>query len=507
MQSDNKIIAKNTLFLYFRMMFTMIVTLFTSRIILEKLGVDDYGIYQAVGGIVGFLSFINGALATGSSRFLTYALGEENFDKLKSTFSTTLNIHILIALFVVIVAETVGLWFLYNNMMIPSERIEAAVYTYHLSILTAVFTLTQVPYNAIIIAHERMSIYAYMSVIEVSFKLGICFLLFIGGYDKLKLYATLLLLVQICLMGGYRFYCTRHFKEARFSFCLDKKIFQEIAGFSGWSMFASASVALNNQGGLVLLNMFFSPAVVAARAISLQVNGAANQFVLNIRQAVNPQIVKKFAAGDYEGSKYLLLESTKYSYYMMFMISFPICILAYPLLKFWLGIVPDYAVSFLQIIIIQSLFQVFDTSFYTALYAKGQLRENALTSPTLGLLIFPITYIFFKLGFSPLVLSWLSFAVYIILGCIQKPILIIKMVNYTWNDIWTVFRPCLIVTLVSLPIPIYLSTFIDCTKIGNFIILGFVTVIIIGIVVFFLGIDKKTRRKILGFLKKRLKYN
>ena len=190
MQSDNKIIAKNTLFLYFRMMFTMIVTLFTSRIILEKLGVDDYGIYQAVGGIVGFLSFINGALATGSSRFLTYALGEENFDKLKSTFSTTLNIHILIALFVVIVAETVGLWFLYNNMMIPSERIEAAVYTYHLSILTAVFTLTQVPYNAIIIAHERMSIYAYMSVIEVSFKLGICFLLFIGGYDKLKLYAT-----------------------------------------------------------------------------------------------------------------------------------------------------------------------------------------------------------------------------------------------------------------------------------------------------------------------------
>jgi len=502
-QTNNKTIAKNTLFLYFRMMFTMVISLFTSRIILQKLGVDDYGIYQAVGGVVGFLSFINGALSTGSSRFLTYALGEGNSEKLKRTFSTTLNIHILIAILVVIVAETIGLWFLYNKMVIAPDRLAAAVYTYHLSILTAVFTLTQVPYNATIVAHEKMSIYAYMSIFEVSAKLLICYLLTIGNFDRLMMYATLLLSVQVGVMCFYRFYCARHFSEARFSFSFDKMIFKEIAGFSGWSMFASTSIALNSQGVLVLLNMFFAPAVVAARAISLQVNMAANQFVSNFRQAANPQIVKKYAAGDYEGSKHLLLESTKFSYYMMYLIALPVCLLAYPLLKLWLGVVPDYTVPFLQIVIVQSLFQVFDTSFYTALYAKGRLRENALTSPTLGLMIFPITYVFFKLGFSPLVLSWISLTQYFILGMIQKPWLIMRIVDYKWFEIWSVYRSCLIVTLTSLPIPIIINKVLDTTELINFILVGFVCVLSVGFSIFFFGIDKIMRKKIIGKVFKR----
>lgn len=505
MQSNNKTIAKNTLFLYFRMMFTMVISLFTSRIILQKLGVDDYGIYQAVGGVVGFLSFINGALSTGSSRFLTYALGEGNVEKLKRTFSTTLNIHILIAILIVIVAETVGLWFLYNKMIIAPDRLSAAVYTYHLSILTAVFTLTQVPYNATIVAHEKMSIYAYMSIFEVSAKLLICYLLTIGGGDRLMMYATLLLGVQVGVMCFYRFYCTRHFEEARFSFSFDKKIFKEIAGFSGWSMFANASIALNSQGVLILLNMFFTPAVVAARAISLQVNMAANQFVSNFRQAANPQIVKKYAAGDYEGSKHLLLESTKYSYYMMYLIALPVCLLAYPLLKLWLGLVPNYTVPFLQLVIVQSLFQVFDTSFYTALYAKGRLRENALTSPTLGFMIFPITYVLFKLGYSPLVLSWTSLVVYAILGIIVKPWLIIKIVDYKCSEIWSVYRSCLVVTLVSLPLPIIIYRLLDTSELLNFIIVGFVCLLSIGITVFFFGIDIAMRKKVVGAVMKKIK--
>ena len=505
MQSNNKTIAKNTLFLYFRMMFTMVISLFTSRIILQKLGVDDYGIYQAVGGVVGFLSFINGALSTGSSRFLTYALGEGNVEKLKRTFSTTLNIHILIAILIVIVAETVGLWFLYNKMVIAPDRLSAAVYTYHLSILTAVFTLTQVPYNATIVAHEKMSIYAYMSIFEVSAKLLICYLLTIGGGDRLMMYATLLLGVQVGVMCFYRFYCTRHFEEARFSFSFDKKIFKEIAGFSGWSMFANASIALNSQGVLILLNMFFTPAVVAARAISLQVNMAANQFVSNFRQAANPQIVKKYAAGDYEGSKHLLLESTKYSYYMMYLIALPVCLLAYPLLKLWLGVVPNYTVPFLQLVIVQSLFQVFDTSFYTALYAKGRLRENALTSPTLGFMIFPITYVLFKLGYSPLVLSWTSLVVYAILGIIVKPWLIIKIVDYKCSEIWSVYRSCLVVTLVSLPVPIIIYRLLDTSELLNFIIVGFVCLLSIGITVFFFGIDIAMRKKVVGAVMKKIK--
>lgn len=499
-KTNNKTIAKNTLFLYFRMMFTMVISLFTSRIILQKLGVDDYGIYQAVGGVVGFLSFINGALATGSSRFLTYALGEGNAEKLKRTFSTTLNIHIIISILVVIVAETIGLWFLYHKMVIAPERMTAAVYTYHLSILTAVFTLTQVPYNATIVAHENMSIYAYMSIFEVSAKLLVCYLLAIGGFDRLMMYATLLLSVQVGIMCFYRFYCSRHFEEARFSFSFDKKIFKEIAGFSGWSMFANASIALNSQGVLILLNMFFAPAVVAARAISLQVNMAANQFVSNFRQAANPQIVKKYASGDYEGSKHLLLESTKYSYYMMYLIALPVCLLAYPMLKLWLGVVPDYTVPFLQIVIMQSLFQVFDTSFYTAIYAKGRLRENALTSPTLGFMIFPITYVFFKLGYSPLVLSWTSLAVYAILGMVQKPWLIMKMVDYKCSEIWSVYRSCLIVTVASLPIPIIIYKLVDTTQVVYFILLGLVCLISVALSAFFLGIDKAMRKKVLGMI-------
>lgn len=495
-KTNNNTIAKNTLFLYFRMMFTMVISLFTSRIILQKLGVDDYGIYQAVGGIVGFLSFINGALSTGSSRFLTYALGEGNVEKIKRTFSTTLNIHMLIAILIVIIAETIGLWFLYNKMVIAPDRLSAAVYTYHLSILTAVFNLTQVPYNATIVAHEKMSIYAYMSIFEVSAKLLICYLLIIGDFDKLMMYATLLLGVQVGIMCFYRFYCTHHFEEARFSFSFDKKIFKEIAGFSGWSMFANASMALNSQGVLILLNMFFAPAVVAARAISLQVNMAANQFVSNFRQAANPQIVKKYAAGDYDGSKHLLLESTKYSYYMMYLIALPVCLLAYPLLKLWLGVVPDYTVPFLQIVIVQSLFQVFDTSFYTALYAKGRLRENALTAPTISFMIFPITYVLFKLGYSPLVLSWTSLVVYVILGMVQKPLLIMKIVDYKWSEIWRVYRACIIVTLVSLPMPVIINRAFDTTELINFILVVCVSIFSVGFSIFFFGIDKMTRKKV-----------
>lgn len=505
MQSNNKTIAKNTLFLYFRMMFTMVVSLFTSRVILQKLGVDDYGIYQAVGGIVGFMSFINGALATGSSRFLTYALGEGNEEKLRKTFSTTLNVHILLALGIAVIAETVGIWFLQNKLIIPADRMDAAIYVFHLSMLTAFLTITQVPYNASIVSHERMSIYAYMSIYEVSAKLLVCYMLTIGGYDKLFLYATLLLLVQASVMIFYRLYCKRNFPEARFSLTFDKKIFKEIAGFSGWSMFASGSIALNNQGILILLNMFFSPAVVAARAISLQVNMAANQFVSNFRQAANPQIVKKYAAGDFEGSKHLLLESTKYSYYMMLLLALPICILAYPLLKLWLGVVPKFTVPFLQIVIVQSLFQTFDVGFYMALYAKGQLRENALLSPTLGFIMFPVVYVLFKLGFSPLALSWSSLILYMIVGCVVKPILIIKIADYTWPNVLSVFRPCLIVTLACIPIPLILSKLLDCSDLLSFLIVAIISVLCVALSIYALGIGQSVRIKIRTYIIKRLK--
>lgn len=499
-QSNNKTIAKNTLFLYFRMMFTMLISLYTSRVVLQVLGVDDYGIYQAVGGIVGFLSFINGALSTGTSRFLTFELGTGDFEKLKRTFSTTLTIHIALAVLVVLLAETVGLWFLYNKMVIPVEKMEAAVYVYHISILTAVFTLTQVPYNASIIAHERMSVFAYVSIVEVTAKLLVVYLLNIGDFDKLKLYATLLFVVQMGLMLFYRVYCIRQFKETKYSFVYDKSILKSIAGFSGWSLFANASSALNSQGILLLLNMFFAPAVVTARSISIQVNMAASQFVNNFRTAVNPQIVKKYAAGDIDGSHQLLLSSTKYSYYLMFMLCLPICLLAHPILELWLGDVPEYTVIFLQLILIQSLFQVFDTSFYTALYAKGRLKENALISPTFGFIRFPIIYLLFKIGCSPVALSWASLITYVILGLIVKPILIVRIAEYRWRDILQVFKSCLLVTVAALPVPVYCSYCLDTTKLMNDIYVLVITFISVAISIYTIGIDNATRQKVIAFI-------
>lgn len=401
MNENSKRIAKNTFFLYFRMMFTMVVSLYTSRVVLNTLGIDDFGVYQTVGGIVALLSFVNNALTVGSSRFLTYELGRGDFQKLKDTFSTVLSVHIMLSLIIAIVAETAGLWYVFNRLVVAPDRLSAAVFAYHISILTAFITITQVPYNSSIVSHERMGVYAYASIVEVSLKLGIVYLLTISEWDKLKVYAALLCMVQFGVAMFYRIYCIRNFRECRYTVMLKKDIFKKVLSYSGWNLIASTAVALCNQGLLVLINAFFSPAIVAARAVANQVNMAANQFVGNFRTAVNPQIVKQFAANNIEESQMLLLESTKFSYYMMLILCVPIYIVAKPLLNLWLGIVPEYAAEFLQWAILTSAVAVFDQSFYTALQAKGNIRNNSLISSSVLLLGFGAIYICFRLGFSP----------------------------------------------------------------------------------------------------------
>lgn len=508
-ESSNKTIAKNTIFLYFRMMFTMVVSLFTSRVILQVLGVEDFGIYQTVGGVVGMLQFVNGALSTGSSRFLTYEMGTGNFEKLKRTFSSVLTAHLLLAFIIVIVAETAGLWFVYNKLVIPAERMDAAIFAYHLSILAAVFQITQVPYNACIISHEKMGIYAYVSIAEVVLKLAIVYALYVGGWDKLMLYSLLFCIVNIGIVIFYRIYCTRYFEEAKYKPMWDKGIMKGVLSYSGWNLFANTSVALKSQGAVILINMFFNPSVVAARAVANQVNMAANQFIQNFRTAANPQIVKRYAAGDFEGSKSLLLSSTKFSYYLMLLLALPICLVAEHLLQLWLGQVPEYSVIFLQLAIITSLFQVFDTSFYTALYAKGQIRENALISPTLGFLAIIITYVLFRFGCSPETLAWTMLVDYVLLGLIIKPILIIKIVGYTWIDVMKVFRPCFRVSVVSSLIPIILYLYRDSVLtniILQFVVLAAVSVLSVVTTVWFIGLDKSMKDKLLLVVKSKLKH-
>lgn len=493
---DKRKIAHNTALLYFRMIFVMVVSLYTSRVVLEYLGIDNFGIYQTVGGVVGMLTFVNTALSTGISRFLTFELGHGDEKRLRRTFSTTLTVQLGYAAVLYILGETVGLWFLENKLLIEPSRMWAARWVYQISLLNTAISLLTVPYTASVMAHEKMNVFAYLGIFDVCAKLGIVYLLGISTADKLVFYASLLLGIQLLYSGFYFFYCSSKFSEARFSLVFDKKIFKEVAGFSGWSLFAAASIALNNQGVLLLLNMFFSPAVVAARAISLQVNNATNQFVANFRTAANPQIVKQYAAGNLEESKNLLLSSTKYSYFLMFILSLPIFICSKQLLEVWLTEVPEYTVIFLQIVIIQSLFQVFDSSFYMALYAKGDLKVNALISPTLGFFMFPIVYILFRNGASPVALSWANLIFYAILGLVVKPILLVKIVDYTWKDIFMVFRPCLIVSVVAAAVALFLTSFIDLV---GFLSLVVNTAICLGVTlpaIYYLGMSYSLRKRL-----------
>ena len=370
--TQNKTIAKNTALLYVRMGISMLVGLYTSRVILQVLGVTDYGIYSSVGGLVGFVTFINGALSNGTSRFLVFGLGEGDKNKLKDTFSTCFWVHCLLALALALIIEPVGLWFLHHKLIIPEDRLASAFWVFHLGVLSMVVNMTQVPYSASIVAHEKMDVYAFVSLAEVFLKLGIVFLLKWILFDKLVTYAILLFFVTTSIALYYRVYCKRKFTECRVGRLFKKEIFVPIAQYSGWQLFANGAIALSNQGILVLLNMFFNPAVVAARSLSLQIDGFAHQFMTNFRTAANPQIIKRYAAGEYDSSKRLLLESTKFSYYLMLLIALPIFLLSREVLQLWLGQVPEYADIFVKLVMIQELFQVINTGFYTAINAKGQ---------------------------------------------------------------------------------------------------------------------------------------
>jgi Na+-driven multidrug efflux pump len=484
-------------------MFTMMVSLYTSRVILQVLGVDDYGLYAVVGGVVGMLAFLTNALSTGSARFLTFELGKNNPEHLHLTFNTTFSIHILLSIIIVLLAETVGLWFVYNKLEILPERLDAAVFAYHFSILTCIIAILQVPYNASIISHEKMNVFAYVSIFEGLAKLGIVYILLVGEFDKLKLYAVLICSVQIFVALFYRWYCIHHYPETHYKLTVDKNIFREISAFSGWSLFASGSIALNVQGIAIITNMFFGSAVVAARVISLQINSLLTTFVNNFRTAVNPQIVKKYAEGNLSDSENLVITSTKYTYYMMLFIALPLFFQADFILHLWLVNVPEYTVIFSQLIVIQCLFSAFDTGLYMSFYAKGRLRENALISPTVGFISFSIIYILFKNGYSPVSLSWVFLVNSAILGLIIKPYLAVKIANYSIKPVIKMFFSCFTVTVAAIPLPLILFYALN-EGVTKFLTVCSMSVLCVFVSVWLLGINKSMRVRIITVMRNRV---
>lgn len=508
MPIEKKRIAKNTLFLYFRMLITMIVSLYTSRIVLNVLGVEDFGIYQAVGGFVALLAFVNGSLSVGTSRFLTYELGTNDFGKLKLTFSTILSVHIILAILVIVVAETLGLWYLYNKLIIPFERMNAAVLIFHISVLTTFISITQIPYGASIISHEKMGVYAYVSIVDAFLKLGAVYLLTISSCDKLKLYSILLFVINAGIALFYCIYCINKFKECHCSLNLNKNILKGILSYSGWNLFATSANALCNQGVLVLINMFFSPSVVAARAIANQVNMAAHQFVVNFRTAVTPQIVKQFAANNIQESRILLLESTKYSYFMMLFLCVPIYMVAKPLLNIWLGFVPEYAVEFLQWVILTSAVAVFDESFYTALYAAGNVKLNSIIRAIILFTGFGVMYICFMIGCTPIACAVVMFISQFILSFIIKPILLMKIVAYPIKSILLIFVDCIKVSCIAWPIPVFFHNWINASQTPMILNLGLqivVSILCCFFAIWFFGLNCNIKKNILTVVLKRIR--
>lgn len=400
-EQNNKRIAKNTLMLYFRMILTMLVSLYTSRVILNTLGVEDFGIFNVVGGVVTMFGFFNGAMSAANQRFLSFDLGRKDYDQLRRTFNATQIINIGIALLIFILAETVGLWFLNNYLNISEGRMEAARWVYHFSVLSFMVTIMQVPYNSLIIARERMNVYAYVSILDVLLKLSVVFMLTLVSYDKLKLYGILIFVASFIVAAIYRMYSRTHFIETKFLFVKEKSLYKTLISYSGWNLFGGVAGITKGQGVNIILNIFFGTVVNAAQGVANQIFAAVNSFVSNFQMASNPQIIKSYAAEDKEYMTNLVIRTSKFSFYLLFILTLPVMLEINYILKLWLKLVPNYTAVFTILILINALIDSVSGPLMTSLQATGKIKVYQAVVGILLILILPISYIFFKFGFFP----------------------------------------------------------------------------------------------------------
>jgi len=396
-----KRMAKNAGMLYFRMLLTMAVALYTSRVILQTLGVEDYGIYNVVAGFVTMLGFLNSAMSSATQRFLAFELGKSDTKDVRGIFSMSINIHVLIALFVFVLGETVGLWFVRTQLTIPIDRMIAAEWVFHLALLSFMITIISVPYNALIIAHERMKVFAWVSILDVTLKLLIVFMLSWFGMDKLVLYGLLSLSVVFVIAMVYRVYCKNKFAESRFRLYWDKRLFHTMLSYTGWNLWGNIAAVMSGQGVNVLLNIFFGPTVNAARAIAMQVSGALNSFVQNLQVAINPQIIKSYAAQDMAYMHKLVCYGAKYNFFLLFLLSMPVLINTETILQVWLGVVPEYTSIFVQLIIVNILIDCISAPLMTSAQATGKIKLYQTIVGGLLLLNLPFSYIVLKMGYEP----------------------------------------------------------------------------------------------------------
>lgn len=479
------------------MFLIMGVSLYISRVVLETLGVDDFGIYNVVGGIVTMFSFINGSLGSATSRYITFELGKKDYSKLNQIFNVAFVVHVFIAVVIVILAETVGLWFFYEKMVIPDDRLSAAFWVYQISILTSFFSMTQVPYNAVIIARENMKVYAYVGIFEVLAKLLIVYMIKFSPIDTLIYYAMLLCVLQISILLYYRYFCSSRYQESHLKICKDKTLYKSIFTYAGSDMIGSVSVMAQGQGLNMLLNVYFGTAVNAARAIAYQVQGAVTQFSNNFMTAVRPQIIKSYAQGDMDDMWRLVVQSSCFSFYLMFLICLPIMLETDTILSLWLGEYPGHSVSFLKLVLVLCLIQTVKTPRVTIFHAMAKVFWSNITVGIVLCMVFPLAYLFLRLGYSPESVFWAA-NITMVLSEFVSVFVLRHFIDFSiCNYFLQVHGRCILVTIVASIVPyLVFDKFMEpgLIRLAMTCMISFVSV---GLVSLFLGMDAQLRHKLM----------
>ena len=502
---NNKRIAKNTLMLYFRMIFLMLVSLYTSRVVLNALGVEDYGIYNVVGGIVTMFSFITSTMASASQRFLSYDLAKNDPVRLRQTFSLVVLSYIILIVITIVLSESIAVWFLNTKMNIPAERLNAANWVLQFSIFSFVMNILSAPYMAVIISRERMGVYAYASIVEAVLKLLIVYMLTVIAFDKLKVYAVLMFLSTVSITTFYRIYCKRKFPESHYSFFYDGKRLRELCSFAAWNIIGAVANVLRSQGLNILLNLFFNPAINAARGIAYQVNSAVTNFSNNFYTAVRPQLTKNFAANKIDDLLSLGLNSSRYAYYLILLLSVPILIETEEILVLWLKLVPDYTVIFVRITLVQSILEVLAMPLTFMLQAAGKIKGIQLSVSILYLLNIPISYLLLKQGMPPTIVFYVNM-ILVAISFIPRLVnckIILKM------SVLGYFRRVISRIAVSTALIIcWIFLCLNYNVLHSHVLINIcIHILITFVIIACLGINNKERVFVKQYIKKKIKYD
>lgn len=504
MASDKQRIAQNTLFLYVRMFLIIIVSLYTVRVVIRTLNVTDYGIYTAVGGIVLALSFLSQTIASASQRFFAYELGRKDYLKLKRTFSIIFIVYVIIALAILIIAETLGLWFLNNIMTIPSDRLEAANWVYQFALFSFIVKILTSPYNAIIIARENMKVYAYVSIIEAFLKLLIVYLLVVFAIDKLKLYAVLTFVITCIISAIYGFFCYRRYEESRISLYWDKALFKSVFSYSSWTLFGTMAGVANGQGSNLLLNVFFGPVLNAAYSIAYQVSTVIQQFSGNFFMAIRTPLIKSYAEKNYDYMMQLFYLSTRFSFLLLYAIILPLILEVEFILKLWLGTVGEYMVLFTQLILIYCLVLAIGNPITIIMQAAKKVKLYHGIVDSFVLLTLPLSYLFFKLGYPPESTLIVSISMLVIAHAIRIWVFA-KIVTFSLKEYCMQFVfPAVVVVILSVISTMFIQSLFQNGLI-QFVVVCLASFLCIGLCSYYIILTAKEKLFLFKVIKNKFK--